>query len=70
MIDARYQKLGFGGRSLCMLEDYLRSIPASQRIKLSCEPGEDGPMKFYEKYGYTATGEMDDGEAVMVKVLQ
>lgn len=69
MIDARYQKFGFGGTSLQLLEEYARSLPASKRIKLSCVPGEDGPMKFYEKYGYTATGEMDDGEAVMVKEL-
>ncbi len=69
MIDARYQKFGFGGQSLQLVEEYARSLSASKHIKLSCVPGEDGPMKFYEKYGYTATGDMDDDEAVMVKNL-
>lgn len=69
MIDARYQKLGLGRKALNTLEEYLRSLPASKRIKLSCMPGENGSMKFYEKYGYSTTGEMDENQVVMVKYL-
>ena len=70
MIDARYQKLGFGAQAIRSFETYALSLPASKRIKLSCVPGENGPMKFYEKLGYAVTGEMDDDEAVMVKKLR
>jgi len=69
MIDARYQNLGFGGKALKTLEKYLRSLPSSKRIKLSCMPGENGSMKFYEKYGYSTTGEMDENQVVMMKYL-
>ena len=65
MIDARYQKLGFGKRAMDFLIDHVRTRPGARELKLSCHPGEDGPEPFYRKYGFTLTGEWLGNEAVM-----
>jgi diamine N-acetyltransferase len=65
MIDERYQKMGFGKRSLDLLIEYVRSRPGADELRLSCHPGEDGPEPFYRKYGFTLTGRMLDNEAEM-----
>jgi diamine N-acetyltransferase len=65
MIDARYQKLGFGKRGLDLLIDYVRSRPGARELRVSCHPGEDGPEPFYRKYGFAFTGKMLDEEAEM-----
>lgn len=65
MIDARYQKLGFGKRAMDLLMDYVRTRPGARELRLSCHPGEDGPEPFYRKYGFTLTGRMLDNEAEM-----
>lgn len=65
MIDARYQKLGFGKRSMDLLLAYVRSRPGAKELALSCHPGEDGPEPFYRHYGFRLTGRMLDNEAEM-----
>ena len=65
MIDARYQKLGFGKRAMDLLIDYVRSRPGAHELRLSCHPGEDGPEPFYRHYGFTRTGDWMGDEAVM-----
>jgi diamine N-acetyltransferase len=65
MIDERYQKMGFGKRSLDLLIEYVRSRPGADELRLSCHLGEDGPEPFYRKYGFTLTGRMLDNEAEM-----
>jgi len=65
MIDARYQKLGFGKRAMDLLFEYVRTRPEARELKLSCHPGEDGPEPFYRKYGFTLTGDWMGDEAVM-----
>ncbi|HMN28247.1 MAG TPA: GNAT family N-acetyltransferase [Caldilineaceae bacterium] len=65
MIDARYQRLGFGRRALDLLVGHVRSRPNAAELGVSCVLAEDGPCPFYEKYGFVATGEMDDDELVM-----
>jgi diamine N-acetyltransferase len=65
MIDARYQKLGFGMRAMDLLLEYVRARPGAHEMKLSCHPGEDGPEPFYRHYGFTLTGEWLENEAVM-----
>lgn len=66
MIDARYQKLGFGKRALEMLLEYVRSRPGAKQMGLSCHPGEDGPEPFYRHLGFHLTGKMLDKEAEMI----
>jgi diamine N-acetyltransferase len=65
MIDARYQKMGFGKRGLDLLIDYVRTRPGAHVLGVSCHPGEDGPELFYRKYGFALTGRMIDNEAEM-----
>jgi diamine N-acetyltransferase len=65
MIDERYQKMGFGKRSLDLLIEYVQGLPGAHELKLSCVPGEHGPEPFYRKYGFSLTGRMLDNEAEM-----
>ena len=65
MIDAHYQKLGFGKRAMELLLEYVRTRPGAKKMTLSCHPGEEGPEPFYRKYGFTLTGEWVGDEAVM-----
>lgn len=65
MIDARYQKMGFGKRAMDLLLEYVRSRPGAHELRLSCHPGEDGPEPFYRHYGFVLTGKMLENEAEM-----
>jgi len=65
MIDARYQKMGFGKRAMDLLLAYVRTRPGASELTLSCHPGEDGPEPFYRKYGFALTGRMLGNEAEM-----
>ncbi len=65
MVDARYQKLGFGKRAMDLLIDYVRTRPGARALALSCHPGEDGPEPFYRRYGFSLTGRMLGVEAEM-----
>jgi len=65
MIDARYQKLGFGRRALQLLIEHVKTRPNATELFLSYVPKETGPKKFYEKLGFVHTGKEDDGELEM-----
>ena len=56
MLDAHYQKLGFGRRAMDLLLDHVHTRPGARELKLSCHPGEDGPEPFYSHYGFTRAG--------------
>ncbi len=65
MIDAHYQKLGFGWRAMDLLCEHIRTRPDAKELRLSCHPGDDGPEPFYTKYGFARTGKMLGDEAEM-----
>jgi diamine N-acetyltransferase len=66
MIDARFQKCGFGRRALELIIEYVKTRPGAKVLMTSCVQGEGSPEKFYEKIGFTSTGEIDeDGELLM-----
>jgi diamine N-acetyltransferase len=69
MLDARYQKFGFAARAMELLFEYVRSRPGAKEIFTSCVPGEGSPFGFYEKLGFSDTGEMDEDEVVMRRDL-
>jgi len=71
MIDHRFQGLGYGRRALERLLDHVRTLPGAAEIRTSCVPGDGTPIPFYEKAGFTLTGEADEegGELIMVAVL-
>jgi diamine N-acetyltransferase len=52
-----------------LLMEYVRSRPGGKELLLSCVPGESGPSGFYEKLGFTPTGEMEEDEIVMRREL-
>jgi diamine N-acetyltransferase len=64
MIDQRYQRLGFGTRSLDLIADHVRSLPGASTLGTSYVPGEGSPGPFYHQFGFVDTGEEDDGEFV------
>ena len=70
MIDARFQGKGFGKRALELLIDYVKTRPEAKSLATSCVPGAVSPCKFYEKRGFTYTGEVEDNELVMSLELQ
>lgn len=65
MIDARYQKMGFGRQALELLVQHVRTRPGAAWLGTSCVPAEGGPGPFYERCGFRYTGEEDEGELVM-----
>jgi diamine N-acetyltransferase len=69
MIDHRYQKFGYGARGLQQVIDYVRQRPGARELTTSVVPGDGTPGPFYEKLGFTYTGELDEGERVMRKLL-
>jgi diamine N-acetyltransferase len=69
MLDIRYQKLGFAKKAMELLFDYVRTRPGAKEIFLSCVPGEGSPQGFYEKLGFSLTGEVDEDEVVMQRDL-
>ena len=69
MIDARYQQTGVGRRALELLFAHVRTRPGATVLHTSVVDGPGGPGPFYERLGFTYTGETDDGELVMRREL-
>jgi diamine N-acetyltransferase len=65
MIDARFQKQGYGRSALELVLAYVRTRPGATFLTTSCVSGEGGPRSFYEKLGFVATGAEKHGEQVM-----
>jgi diamine N-acetyltransferase len=65
MIDARYQKLGFGRQAIQLLIAHVRTRPNATELLLSYVPQAGGPQPFYESLGFVHTGREDDGELEM-----
>ena len=68
MVDQRYQGLGYGARALNQIIEYVRTRPGAHELLTSVVPGEGSPGPFYEKLGFTYTGDIDEGERVMRSV--
>jgi diamine N-acetyltransferase len=68
MIDRRHQGRGLGERALQVLIDHVKSRPAAQALTLSYVPGQPASerlARFYGRFGFAPTGEIDEGEVVM-----
>lgn len=68
MIARPYQKLGFGGKAIGLLLDYVNTRPGAKELLVSCTEGEASPIKFYEKLGFQRSSEMW-GHEVVLKLL-
>ena len=65
MIDARYQKLGFGRQAIQLLFAHVRTRPNATELLLSYVPQAGGPQPFYESLGFVHTGREEHGELEM-----
>jgi diamine N-acetyltransferase len=65
MIDARYQRSGFGHYALALLIEHVKTRPNATELLLSIFQAEGSPQGFYEKLGFELTGEYEDGDAMM-----
>ena len=65
LIDERFQRRGYGTAALKALVAYLATRPAADVLWTSCHPGDGGPLPFYERFGFVATGEVKWGEIVL-----
>ena len=65
LIDARWQRRGFGRAALGLVIDYVRTRPNARALLTSVVPGPTSPIGFYLRCGFSRTGEMFDGEDVL-----
>jgi diamine N-acetyltransferase len=68
MVDARFQGKGVGRRALELLLAEARA-DGVEEVTLSVVPGTHSALAFYERCGFTPTGEMHGGEAEMKLTL-
>lgn len=69
LIDVGWQGRGYGRAALDRVVAYIRTRPNAERLLTSVVPGEDSPLGFYLAYGFSLTGEVDDGEDVLALPL-
>jgi diamine N-acetyltransferase len=67
MIDHRYQGRGIGRRALQATIDWIVEHHRVDTVQLSVVPGNSRAHDLYRAAGFVETGELDDGEIVMVK---
>jgi diamine N-acetyltransferase len=65
LIDERHQRRGYGTAALDAVAAYVRSRPGARTLITSAGQGAGSPQPFYERYGFVATGEFHEGEAVL-----
>ena len=68
MIDHRFQGRGYGRRAMELVVDLVKSL-GGEELRLSFVKAPGGPGRFYESLGFEETGEVRDGEHVMVRRL-
>jgi len=69
MIAAEHQRRGYGRRALELLIASLRARPEVTVLVTSCGTGAGSPRDFYLKLGFEETGEVVDGEIVLLLAL-
>jgi diamine N-acetyltransferase len=60
MIDRRFQRQGFGRRTLDLVRTHIAGL-GRNRLLSSCVPGASGPERFYLSYGFIKTGGLCTG---------
>ncbi|KPL91293.1 GNAT family N-acetyltransferase [Herpetosiphon geysericola] len=65
MIGAEHQGKGYSKPALLAVIDHLKHKSYRSEIRLSYVPGNAVAEKLYQKVGFEATGEVEDGEIVM-----
>lgn len=70
MIDERFQGKGYGRAAMQLLLDQFEREYAHAEASLSFVPGNAVAEALYEKVGFRKTGEIHDGEEMMIRPLQ
>ncbi len=65
LIDARFQRRGYGTATLDAVAAYVRGRPGGHSLYTSAAQGEGSPQPFYERYGFAPTGDIVDDEVVL-----
>jgi diamine N-acetyltransferase len=65
MIDARFQRCGYGAAALRQVIAHVRAKGAFSVLEVSCVPGPGCPEPFYLRAGFRHTGRLDEGEVVL-----
>ena len=69
MVDRLHQGRGYGRGAVELLLGHLRGRPAAAQLHASHVPDAPALARFYRSLGFRYTGEVDDGELVMVRDL-
>jgi diamine N-acetyltransferase len=64
LIDERYQRRGFGTATLDLIVEYFRNRGVGT-MWTSAGQGAGSPVAFYERYGFTRTGELHGDELLL-----
>ena len=72
MIDASFQGKGFGRQAVECCLDYIAAAPfgPSRRVVLTCNARNTAALHLYRSLGFTETGNRDEDEIELVKVLE
>lgn len=65
MIAEEHQCKGYGTEAMKVAIEMIKAEDKFDHISLSYVPGNDVGQHVYEKLGFKATGEIDDGEIIM-----
>jgi GNAT superfamily N-acetyltransferase len=65
LIDERYQRRGFGRKTVMLVADIVRANGAAELLT-SFVPGDGGPEPFYLGLGFRPTGELDENGEIIV----
>ncbi len=69
LIDASFQRRGYGAATIGAVIEYLRTRPGADVLFTSCADGPGSPRGFYLRYGFTDTGRVMWGENVLALEL-
>jgi diamine N-acetyltransferase len=68
LIDARYQRRGYGTATLDLIVGYFRGRPEVGELWTSAGQGVGSPIGFYEAYGFEQTGEIVFDDEVLLRL--
>jgi diamine N-acetyltransferase len=69
MIDKEHQGKGYGYLAMEQVIEHVRGLPDATEFKTSYMPGDGSPAPFYYKLGFVETGEVLEGENVLLLTL-
>jgi len=69
MIDANYQRMGFGRNAMTPLIQHVKTRPNATEMLTSVLQADGGPQGFYEMLGFQLTGDYEEGEAMLRLIL-